>query len=81
MPKLRSLSGKELLKIFEQYGFEVIRIRGSHYRLRRTIEGKNQFLTIPVHGKKPLRTGTLRAIYRQALQYLQEDELMEHFYG
>ena len=80
MPKLRSLSGKQVIQILEHFGFEVIRIRGSHHRLRRTVDDKNQFLTVPVHKNKPLKTGTLRAIYRQANTYISEDELKEYFY-
>ena len=30
MPKLKVLSGRDLVKIFEQFGFEVAAQRGSH---------------------------------------------------
>lgn len=44
MPKLRRLSGKQVLRILEQLGFEVIRVRGSHHTLRRVVEGHKQTL-------------------------------------
>jgi predicted RNA binding protein YcfA (HicA-like mRNA interferase family) len=81
MPKLRSLSGPEIIAIFERFGFAVIRVNGSHHIMRRVVEGKKQSLNIPVHGKKPLPTGTLRSVYRDGCQYLAEEELKPHFYA
>ncbi|MBN8636179.1 MAG: type II toxin-antitoxin system HicA family toxin [Anaerolineae bacterium] len=40
MPKLKCLSGKELIKILERFGFEVISQKGSHVRLQRVVDGK-----------------------------------------
>ncbi|MFY7998365.1 MAG: type II toxin-antitoxin system HicA family toxin [Candidatus Kapaibacteriota bacterium] len=34
MPKFPVLSGKEMLKFLEFLGFIVVRVRGSHHRLR-----------------------------------------------
>jgi predicted RNA binding protein YcfA (HicA-like mRNA interferase family) len=81
MPKLRRLSGKETITILERFDFVVIRIKGSHHRLRRTVEDKNQYLTVPVHGSKPLAASTLRSIYRQACAHIPEKELRPHFYA
>ncbi|MCD6492457.1 MAG: type II toxin-antitoxin system HicA family toxin [Archaeoglobaceae archaeon] len=33
MPKLRVLSGKEIVKILSKFGFEVVSQRGSHVKL------------------------------------------------
>ena len=63
MPRLRRLSGYEVIAILEGFGFAVIRVKGSHHRLRRTVNDQNQYLTVPVHGNRPLPTGTLRTIY------------------
>ena len=80
MPKLRVLSGREVVKILSQFGFKVISQRGSHVKLRRILsDGTKQTLTIPLH--EELDRGTLRAIYRQALRYLPEKDLKPHFYG
>jgi predicted RNA binding protein YcfA (HicA-like mRNA interferase family) len=81
MPKLRRLSGKQVIAILEQFGYEVIRTKGSHHRLRLIIGDLTCYTTVPVHSNRPLAAGTLRAIYRQALQCVSEDELQPHFYA
>jgi predicted RNA binding protein YcfA (HicA-like mRNA interferase family) len=80
MPKLRNLSGKEVLRILKSFGFDEISRRGSHVKLRREVAGGlKQTLTIPNHSE--LDRGTTRAIYRQALRYVPETELKPHFYA
>jgi predicted RNA binding protein YcfA (HicA-like mRNA interferase family) len=80
MPKLRRLSGPEVIMILEQFGFVVTRIRGSHHRLKMVRADKACYSTVPVHGNKPLPPGTLRTIYRQAIACVPEDDLHPHFY-
>jgi len=54
--------------------------RGSHVKLRRVLlDGTKQTLTIPLH--EELDKGTLRAIFRQALRYIPEEEVKPYFYG
>lgn len=80
MPKLKTLSGGDVVKIFSLFGFEIEAQRGSHVKLRRLLPGgTRQTLTIPMHDE--MDKGTLKAIYRQALRYLTEDQLRPHFYG
>ncbi|OHA47574.1 MAG: hypothetical protein A2806_03170 [Candidatus Terrybacteria bacterium RIFCSPHIGHO2_01_FULL_48_17] len=80
MPKLKTLSGRDVLKIFVAFGFEVASQRGSHVKLQRILSGGiRQTLTIPNH--EELDRGTLRAIYRQALRYIPETELHDRFYS
>ncbi len=52
MPRLRSLSGADIIKILESFGFEVISIKGSHHKLRRIVNEQQQTLHVPVHGPK-----------------------------
>lgn len=79
MPRLRQLSGRDLLTIFNRFGFSVEAQRGSHVKLRRlSIDNTRQNLTIPMHPR--LDSGTLLAIYKQALRYIPEAELRPHFY-
>ena len=79
MSKLKLLSGKEIIKIFSKFGFEMVSQRGSHIKLRRVLEdGTKQTLTIPVH--EELDKGTIKAIFRQALRYIPEKELRPYFY-
>ncbi|MBZ5634234.1 MAG: type II toxin-antitoxin system HicA family toxin [Acidobacteriia bacterium] len=79
MPKLKSLSGDELLRIFARFGFTKFSQRGSHIKLRRQIPGGGrQTLTIPLH--REVDKGTLHAILRQAQRYLAEEELAPDFF-
>jgi predicted RNA binding protein YcfA (HicA-like mRNA interferase family) len=81
MPKLRRLSGDEVIKILQGFGFSVFSQRGSHVRLQRiTQEGQQQRLVVPVHGRSPIPLGTLRSIYRQASAFISEDDLRALFY-
>ena len=79
MPKLKLFSGREIIKIFSKFGFEIVSQRGSHVKLRRVLEdGTKQTLTIPIHDE--LDKGTIKAIFRQALRYIPEEELRPYFY-
>lgn len=79
MPKLKILSGREVIKIFESFGFVVTGSKGSHVKLKRIVNnGFNQILTVPNH--KELDKGTLKAIYNQALRYISDSELRSCFY-
>ena len=79
MPKLRHLSGSEVVHILEHFGFTIHAQAGSHVKLRRIGPGgEKQTLTIPRH--RELDTGTLRAILRQASRYIPDQELRPHFY-
>jgi len=79
MPKLRPLSGEDLLRIFGLFGFTKISQRGSHLKLRRvTADGSRQTLTIVIH--REVDRGTLRAIFRQALRYIPESDRSQYFF-
>jgi len=80
MPKLRSLTGEDVIKILSQFGFEIASQRGSHAKLRRVLsDGTKQTLTIPRH--KELDKGTLRAVFRQAIRYIPEEQMRPLFYA
>ena len=79
MPKLKVLSGQEVIKIFESFGFSVVGSKCGHVKLKRIASnGNNQILTVPNH--KELDKGTLKAIYNQALRYVSDQELKSCFY-
>ena len=78
-PKLKRLSGKEVLSIFLKFGFSVHSQKGSHVKLRRSFSGEIQTLTIPMHDE--LDIGTLRAIVRQSGRFVPEDQLRREFYS
>lgn len=78
MSKLRVLSGNDLIVVFSKFGFFVALQKGSHIKLKRILGTASQIITIPNH--KEIDKGTLKAIYNQALKYLTESDLAEHFY-
>jgi len=68
---VKAVSGKHFCKVLRKHGWDLKRIRGSHH-----IFGQAEnptIITVPVHGNKPLKIGTLRALLRDA--GLTEDEL------
>lgn len=79
MPKLKALSGKDLVRIFGGFGFSIANQKGSHIKLVRIINSARQTLTIPNHDE--LDKGTLKAICNQALKYLSREEIMKNFYN
>jgi len=78
MPRLKRLSGSEVIKILQKFGFQIHSQRGDHVKMRRLTETGKETLTIPKH--KQLDTGTCRAILKQASQYISLSELAEYFY-
>ena len=79
MPKLKVLSGSEVVGVFVSLGFVVASRKGSHLKLVRiTHDGHRQILTVPDHGE--MDKGTTRAIFRQATRYISEVELESYFY-
>ncbi|MCD4697399.1 MAG: type II toxin-antitoxin system HicA family toxin [Bacteroidales bacterium] len=65
MPHLPIISGKALLKFLQTIGFVVIRINGSHHRLKHT-DGRTT--TVPIHKNQDLPKGLLRKIIREDLE-------------
>jgi len=79
MPKLRRLSGDEVVRILSRFGFRARTQRGSHAKLVRTTpDGRKETLTVPMH--RELDTGTCRAILRQASRYIPEADLWPFFH-
>jgi predicted RNA binding protein YcfA (HicA-like mRNA interferase family) len=79
MSKLKVLSGKDIVKIFEEIGFHIAGQKGSHLKLKREIENNHsQTLTIPNH--QELDKGTIKAIDNQSLKYIPESDLRKYFY-
>jgi len=77
-PKLKRLSGKDVISILDHFGFTIQSQKGSHVKLRRIgIAGEKQTLTIPLH--EELDIGTLRAIVRQPTRYIPEEQLRPYF--
>jgi predicted RNA binding protein YcfA (HicA-like mRNA interferase family) len=62
MSYLPRLSGKEAVKVFERFGWEVVRRRSSHIIMVK--EGHIATLSVPDH--KEVAQGTLRSLIRPA---------------
>ena len=63
-PKLPVVSGREAVKAFERIGYQVVRQRGSHIRLRDESDPDHLPLTVPDH--RTLKPGLLRKLLRDA---------------
>ena len=61
MPRRQRLTGKELIRALKKAGFEVVRIQGSHHRLRH-LDGR--VTTVPVHAGETIGPGLLGQILR-----------------
>ena len=60
-----NVSGKNLVKFLQKLGFEVIRIKGLHFRMRHP---DGHVTTVPVHRNQDIPRGLLRKIIRDDLQ-------------
>ena len=64
MSKLPTVSGKELVKFLQTINFELVRVNGSHYRMKNK---DGRITTVPVHKNNDLPKGLLRKIIREDL--------------
>ena len=69
---MKSISGARLCRILERHGWELRRVRGSHHVYAHP--GNPAILTVPVHGNRDLKLGTLRRLLKDA--GLTEDDLL-----
>jgi predicted RNA binding protein YcfA (HicA-like mRNA interferase family) len=76
MPRLPQISGRELIRLLESLGYEKLRQRGSHVRLRRISAAGEHNVTVPDH--KVLAKGTLNDILTRVSIWigLPKDELL-----
>jgi predicted RNA binding protein YcfA (HicA-like mRNA interferase family) len=61
-PSLPNLSGREVVRVFESFGWQVVRQSGSHIIM--TKQGEIVTLSIPDH--REIAKGTLRSLIRAA---------------
>ena len=65
MPQLPVISGKAFLKFLQNIGFIIVRVNGSHHRLKHP---DGRVITVPVHKNQDLPKGLLRKLIREDLQ-------------
>jgi predicted RNA binding protein YcfA (HicA-like mRNA interferase family) len=70
MPSLPTLTGMEVVAAFNKLGFHVARITDSHHILKKP--GFRYNLSVPVHGQKNIKPGTLRTLSQKAEITLEE---------
>ena len=73
MPRLRRMSGEEMIRALERWGFRRVRQRGSHVILRRETTQGPIGCVVPLH--RELAIGTLHGILQQV--GLSAEEFME----
>jgi len=73
MSKLPRLTGEEFIQFLKDFGFKIIRQKGSHVRLK-AFDGR--ITTIPIHKGKQLPIGLIRKIIREDLE-LSYDEFID----
>lgn len=59
---MKAISGRELGRILERKGWQLLRVRGSHHLYGRGTER----IVVPVHGNESLKTGLQRDLMEQA---------------
>ena len=82
--RLKRLSSREVLRVLNRFGFEVVSMRGSHVKIVRTRgdgcgRERREALVVPV--QRAPRVGTPHAIYRQACRLIPEEDLKPHFFS
>jgi len=76
MPKLPRVTGDELVRALQREGFEVVRRRGSHVQVRKSIAGETVTFPVPVHKGKTLKPGTLRGMRKAGISVERLTELL-----
>ena len=69
MPKLpRDISGRDLARLLQKFGYAINRESGSHIRLTSIHKSQEHKITIPAH--KEIKIGTLNNILNDVAGYL-----------
>ena len=61
---MKSFSGKDLARLVESHGWQLLRIHGSHHVYGKS--GNIVRLSIPIHGNTPLKLGLLKHLLKMA---------------
>lgn len=68
---MKSVSGRRFCRVLEAHGWQLQRVQGSHHIY--TQPGNPTILSVPVHGNKDLKKGTLAGLLKAS--GLTEDDL------
>ncbi len=77
----RGLSSDDLIKLLNNYGYNITRRIGSHVRLTSSSKGKEHYITMP--SQKSLKVATLNNIIGDIAEYLEieKKDLMKKLFG
>ncbi len=70
MTKIPSLDFNKVISALRRDGWVIVRQRGSHIRLQKTLHDETFKLTVPAH--KPIKRSTLSYILKQAKLTVEE---------
>ena len=75
----RDTTANDLLKSLKSFGYEIVRQKGSHIRIKTELNGEH-YETIPNH--KPFKIGTLSGILNNIAEHfdMTKEELMEQIF-
>ena len=75
----RDVTANDLLKVLKLFGYEIVRQKGSHIRIKTELNGEH-YETIPNH--KPIKIGTLSGILNNIAEHfdMTKEELMEQIF-
>ena len=75
----RDITANDLLKALKSFGYEIVRQKGSHIRIKTEMNGEH-YETIPNH--KPIKIGTLSGILNNIAEHfdMTKEELMEQIF-
>ena len=76
-PRLPQASGRDVIQLLERLGYEFVRQRGSHVRLRKVTPAGTHYITVPAH--RTIAKGTLNSILSDVSvrNGVPKDELIE----
>lgn len=69
------ISGDDIVKVLVSLGYEKVKQRGSHIKMRKIYSEGKHTIIIPNH--KEIDRGTLRSIVRKMSKYISEERLLE----
>ena len=61
---MKTISGKDMCRVLEQHGWELLRISGSHHIYGKA--GSVAHPSVPVHGNQSLKVGLQRHLMKSA---------------
>jgi predicted RNA binding protein YcfA (HicA-like mRNA interferase family) len=75
----RDITANDLIKALKQFGYEIVRQKGSHIRIKTELNGEH-YETIPNH--KPIKIGTLSDILNNIAEHfdMTKEELMAQIF-